>query len=208
MPKPIATGRHAAELAAEYRLTGHLPLRLDETIVPVAIVSELAREIEGRPCVGTQVIEPALGQVGEILVRAPDFTAPEFEAHLSRLTITAEVLTTLGVFLIIPPSGVPLIDFNDGGFNIDGQREFLDRRLLGKPRLLIRGKSASPATPGVGLPDAFVRPADGQSVTIDFPIHLHNRPGAASLVIRANEVDVDIMVTAYWTEHDLEVRDR
>lgn len=206
MPKRIATGRHAAELSAEYHITGHLPLRLDETIVPVAVVSQLAPPAAGRPCVGLQLIQPVPGQVTEILVIAPSFSAPEYEAQIDRLVIRTDPEGSV-VFLTLVPEGSALSGFVDGAFGQDGSRAFRDRRLQGSPRLLIQGRSDDLSSSLPADAHTFCSGLNEERI-IDPDLQLHNRPGASSLLIRPDQADVAMWVSAYWRESDVERRDR
>lgn len=205
MPKRIATGRHAAELAAEYHITGHLPLRLDETVVPVAVVSELAPPATGRPCAGAQRVSPGGAQVGEMLIIAPGFTAPEYEAQIERIVVRADPEGGL-VFLTLVPAGSALAGFVDGDLGQDGSRAFRDRRLQGSPRLLLQGRTDDLGS-NAGFQHTFTD-ASLEAREIPGRFQLHNRAGASSILIRPDLPGVQLWVSVYWRESDVERRDR
>lgn len=210
MPKPVATGVHAAELAAEFRLTGHFPLRLDETIAPVAIVADVSAEASTRPCVGLQEVTPPAGFVTEMIIIAPGFANPQFEAHLERIEIQAIAPLTGGsifIRLVDPPSA--LSGFVDGIFGPDGNgsRFFRERRFEGRPRLLIGARSDGISSTVGNDPHAWV-PGDGQRYVMDLDWILRNRPGQSTVFINPDEPNVRFRVSLWWQESDVEVRDR
>lgn len=209
MPKPVATGVHASELAAEFRLTGHFPLRLDETVAPVAVVADLSREAAFRPCVGLQQVNAEVAGVAEMLIIAPGFANPHFEAHLERIEIQGLNAVGGSIFLRLIDPAASLSGFVDGVFGADGNgsRIFRERRFEGSPRLLIGARTDGLASTPTTEAHCWV-PNDEQRHVLDLDWILRNRPGESSVFINSDEVDASYRIALWWRESDVEVRDR
>lgn len=194
MTTEIQTPRPAVQLTDLYATTGKLGLRLDEVVVPVVQVANVAEQAWGHPSMGR--ISVAAGGVG--MRSETELALPTTTPGMHQLEILVErivVHNPVNVSIQIGESpGLPAP-------NVFGVNEFMDTGLRGAPVASFNGKNNAAASAFV--PAMQVRALANE--TLDFPLHYLIRkqsPDDASrgLMIRADADDTFLQFSLVWRE--------
>jgi len=140
-PLPISGLGVSAALTETFNLTGKLPLQLDETVVPVVNVADLADEIWGPTAYGTIAVAAAPGFRSEIEIAVPVLASGQGAAAIIdsvELVGTGAAVT----FLQIAASpGMPAP-------TIAGFTDWADNGVIGAPMVEVNGKNDAAAAVG------------------------------------------------------------
>lgn len=200
MPKEIQSGTHPAALAEEFGLTGRLPLRLDETVIPVTLVADVSSSSQGRACIGRQQIAPLEDHTElAIVVAVPFGSDPGFQSLIHWVEIDHEESEDVEVFVSFPGEG-ELSGFSDGNLGVDGNRSFRDRRFRGTPRTVLQGRSDAARTANPLDAPYRRRVAAGETETIHLGATLRAEPEQASILFQTLEETVQWHISVFWSE--------
>lgn len=197
MPRPIQGIDPAAALTELFNLTGKVPLRLDETVVPVVVMgdeSPLIQHGHGAQCV-ISVPAGGAGNRTELEIALP-FGANNY--GLRGLVERIEVYQTgAAITMSIGRSpGLPAPTHV-------GVTNWRDTSLAGSPTIRCNGKNNAAATPGLVLSRLIMVPQNTHvTVPIDWILKAPNQASTSEgILIRPNADNRDLTVNFIWREH-------
>jgi len=193
-PLPISGMAVSSALSEAFALTGKLPLKLDETVVPVIIVGDLSRDLWGPPAVGAVSAAAAAGFRSELELALP------WSGSTMGLGVIIDSIDFVAggaamMYTVTPSPGL-------AGPTVEGEKAWLNTGTPASPFLRLHYKNTAVATIG-GINVVQVRVPANTTKSLDLGWVISALPGGTErhgLMIRPTADNMAATITVHWRE--------